>query len=87
MLSYFDKKICKPLAVQQTNIKCNSKNSLLHSTLRVLQCCKGIEKNKSEEDILAKHDHMSSFALERNKFLCPACDEFSLSFESDISYD
>lgn len=91
VFSYFDKKICKPVAEQQTNTKSNSSNSIIDRTLRVLQkvfqCCKGIEETKVEDDILPKHNHMSSSSLEKNKFLCPACGNFSLSFESHISYD
>ncbi len=72
VLSYFDKEICKPKAVQQTDTESND-NSLLRRILKVFRWPKHIETSRP--------DYESMCSLERNKFLCPACGEFSLSFE------
>lgn len=77
VLSFFDKKICKPELVQQIDTQSND-NSLLHRILKVFRKSKRIETRKPAYEICE---------LEINKFLCPACGEFSLVFDSDVLYD
>ena len=78
VLSYFDEKICMPEVVQKIDIESN-RSSPLQRILKMFRKSKRIEIRKPVYESICE--------LEINKFLCPACGEFSLSFECDVFYD